>query len=159
MLPETRQRYSADHPDVKRIQREIDNLEARIARRDKADTTMVQTPATMQVRTQINGVDTQMSALQARATELRGKLDQLMKRVEATPQVEREYQVLTRDLELARAKYDELLKSRMDAELTEAAIAGGRSDAVASRAAARGSLLLRPSLRAWPSVSSASFLR
>ena len=51
-----------------------------------------------------------------------------MKRVESTPQVEREYQTLTRDLQLARAKYDELLKSRMDAELTEAAIAGGRSD-------------------------------
>ena len=42
--------------------------------------------------------------------------------------VEREYQTLTRDMQLARAKYDELLKSRMDAESTEAAIAGGRSD-------------------------------
>ncbi len=80
------------------------------------------------MRAQLNGVDTQISGLQARSTELRGKMDQLMKRVESAPQVEREYQTLTRDLQLARTKYDELLKSRMDAELTEAAIAGGRSD-------------------------------
>jgi uncharacterized protein involved in exopolysaccharide biosynthesis len=73
-------------------------------------------------------VDTQIASLTTRGAELRGKLDQLLKRVESTPQVEREYQILTRDLQLARTKYDELLKSRMDAELTEAAIAGGRSD-------------------------------
>jgi uncharacterized protein involved in exopolysaccharide biosynthesis len=128
ILSQTRQRYSADHPDVKRIQREIESLQARIARGDKADSTLPNTPAMVQLRTQINGVDTQISGLQARGNELRGKLDQLLKRVESTPQVEREYQTLTRDLQLARTKYDELLKSRMDAELTEAAIAGGRSD-------------------------------
>jgi hypothetical protein len=64
----------------------------------------------------------------ARSQELRDKLSQLEKRVEMTPMVEREYQTLTRDLDLARTKYDELLKSQMDAELTAAAIAGGRSD-------------------------------
>jgi polysaccharide biosynthesis transport protein len=128
ILSETRERYSADHPDVKRIQRQIESLQARIARGDRADSTLPSSPAITQIRTQINGVDTQIAGLQSRGTELRGKLDALMKRVESTPQVEREYQTLTRDLQLARAKYDELLKSRMDAELTEAAIAGGRSD-------------------------------
>jgi succinoglycan biosynthesis transport protein ExoP len=128
ILSETRQRYSADHPDVRRVQRQIESLQARIARGEKADSTLPVTPAINQIRTQINGVDTQITSLQARGSELRNKLDQLMKRVESTPQVEREYQTLSRDLQLARAKYDELLKSRMDAELTEAAIAGGRSD-------------------------------
>jgi polysaccharide biosynthesis transport protein len=128
ILSQTRQRYSADHPDVKRVQRQIEDLQARINRGERSDSTLPSTPAVTQIRTQINGVDTQIAGLMARATELRGKLDQLMKRVESTPQVEREYQILTRDLQLARTKYDELLKSRMDAELTEAAIAGGRSD-------------------------------
>ena len=128
ILSETRQRYSEDHPDVKRIKREIESLQARIARGDRSDSTVPNTPAMVSVRTQINGVDTQIASLQARGNELRGKLDALLKRVESTPQVEREYQTLTRDLQLARTKYDELLKSRMDAELTEAAIAGGRSD-------------------------------
>ncbi len=66
---------------------------------------MQTSPTVIQARTQINGVETQIASLQARGTELRGKLDQLLKRVESTPQVEREYQTLTRDLQLARAKY------------------------------------------------------
>jgi uncharacterized protein involved in exopolysaccharide biosynthesis len=130
ILSEVRQRYSADHPDVKRIQRQIDELKARIARGEKADTTIPPNPGVMQIKAQINGVDTQIAALEARGRELRAKADQLVKRVEATPQVEREYQQLTRDLQLARTKYDELLKSRMDSELTVAAIAGGRSDEI-----------------------------
>jgi succinoglycan biosynthesis transport protein ExoP len=128
ILSQARQRYSADHPDIKRIQRKIDSLQARINSGEKVDTSMPQNATVTQVRAQLNGVDTQISALQARGIELRSKLGVLEKRVEATPQVEREYQTLTRDLQLARTKYDELLKSRMDAELTEAAIAGGRSD-------------------------------
>jgi polysaccharide biosynthesis transport protein len=128
ILSETRQRYSEDHPDVKRIQRQIESLQARISRGERSDTTLPSTPAVTQIRTQINGIDTQIAGLQSRGTELRGKLDQLLKRVESTPQVEREYQTLTRDLQLARTKYDDLLKNRMEAELREAAIAGGRSD-------------------------------
>jgi polysaccharide biosynthesis transport protein len=130
ILSETKQRYSADHPDVKRIQRTIDELQARIARGEKADSTMPANPSVMGIKANINGIDTQIAGLEARAKELRGKTDQLLKRVQSTPQVERDYKQLTRDLDLAHAKYDELLKSRMDSELTEAAIAGGRSDEI-----------------------------
>ena len=130
ILSETRQRYSADHPDVKRVQRQIEDLQARIARGDKADSTIPTNPSVMQIKAQINGIDTQIAGLEGRGRELRTRMDQLVKRVEATPQVEREYQQLTRDLDLARTKYDELLKSRMDSELTAAAIAGGRSDEI-----------------------------
>jgi uncharacterized protein involved in exopolysaccharide biosynthesis len=130
ILSETRQRYSADHPDVKRVQRQIDDLQARIARGDKSDSTIPTNPAVMQIRAQLNGIDTQIAGLEQRGRELRARTDQVLKRVEATPQVEREYQQITRDLELARTKYDELLKSRMDSELTAAAIAGGRSDEI-----------------------------
>ena len=128
ILSQTRQRYSEDHPDVKRVERQIENLKARIARGDKSDNTLRATPTVVQVRTQINGVDTQITSLTSRSTELRAKLDQIEKRVEMTPMVEREYQTLTRDMQLARTKYDDLQKSQMDAELTAAAIAGGRSD-------------------------------
>jgi uncharacterized protein involved in exopolysaccharide biosynthesis len=130
ILSETKQRYSADHPDVKRIQRTIDELQARIARGEKADSTLPANPSVMSIKANINGIDTQIAGLESRARELRGKTDQLLKRVQSTPQVERDYKQLTRDLDLAHAKYDELLKSRMDSELTEAAIAGGRSDEI-----------------------------
>ncbi|MEJ0038404.1 MAG: GNVR domain-containing protein [Gammaproteobacteria bacterium] len=130
ILSETRQRYSADHPDVRRVQRQIDDLQARIARGDKSDNTIPPSASVMQARAQINGIDTQIAGLEARGKELRGKMDTTLKRMQSTPQVEREYKQLTRDLDLAHTKYDELLKARMDSELTEAAILGGRSDEI-----------------------------
>jgi uncharacterized protein involved in exopolysaccharide biosynthesis len=128
ILAQARQRYSADHPDVKRVERQIKSLEIRIAAGETSVGNPVGSPAVVQLRTQINALDTQLAGLQRRDGELRIKLDQMQKRVETTPQVEREYKTLTRDLELARTKYDELLKSQMDSELSGAAIASGRSD-------------------------------
>ena len=46
----------------------------------------------------------------------------------AAPQVEREYANATRDLTIAREKYEQLLNRQMDAEVSEAAIVGGRAD-------------------------------
>lgn len=129
ILAETRQRYSEDHPDVKRIQRDIDALQARIAAGETADRSIsADSPMAMQVQTQINATDTQLAALQGRATELRSKLRDLETSLSSAPQVEREFQIVTRDLAGARQKYEELLQRQMDAEVSEAAIASGTAD-------------------------------
>ena len=128
ILAQARQRYSEDHPDIKRIEREIKTLETRIAAGETNAGNPVGSPAVVQLKTQINAMDTQLAGLERRDAELRTKLDTMQRRVEATPQVEREYKELSRDLELAHTKYDELLKSQMDSELSSAAIASGRSD-------------------------------
>lgn len=129
ILSEARQRYSEDHPDVKRIQRNIDALQARIAAGDTADRSIAaDSPMAMQVQTQINATDTQLAALQGRAAELRSKLSELDVSLTSAPQVEREYQKVTRDLTGAREKYGELLQRQMDAEVSEAAIASGTVD-------------------------------
>ena len=53
ILVETRQRYSDDHPDVRRIERTISTLEARIAAGEKADQPIAPTnPIVVQLRTQ-----------------------------------------------------------------------------------------------------------
>jgi polysaccharide biosynthesis transport protein len=128
ILAQARQRYSEDHPDVKRIEREIKSLQTRIAAGETTAGNVVGTPAVVQLKTQINALDTQLAGLDRRSTELRKKLDEMQRRIEASPQVEREYKTLTRDLDLAHTKYDEINKSMMDSELTSAAIASGRSD-------------------------------
>jgi uncharacterized protein involved in exopolysaccharide biosynthesis len=130
VLAEVRQRYSADHPDVKRIQRNISTLEARIAagERGSSATALPDSPVATQLQAQLNATDTQIGALQVRSSELRTRMTQLESRLSMTPQVEREYQTVTRDLASARAKYDELTKRRMDAEVSESAIQGGRAD-------------------------------
>jgi uncharacterized protein involved in exopolysaccharide biosynthesis len=129
ILAEARQRYSEDHPDVQRITRNIESLQARIASGERADVALsADSPMSVQLQTQLNATDTQLAALQARAMELRTKLSGLEGRMVAAPEVEREYQAVTRDLASARAKYDELLKRQMDAEVSESAIAGGTAD-------------------------------
>jgi polysaccharide biosynthesis transport protein len=128
VLAQARQRYSEDHPDVKRIERQIKTLQTRIASGEVNAGNVVGSPAVVQLKTQINAMDTQIAGLDRRSGELRTKLDEMERRVEQTPQTEREYKTLTRDLELAHAKYDEINKSMMDSELTSAAINSGRSD-------------------------------
>jgi protein tyrosine kinase modulator len=129
ILAEARQRYGEDHPDIKRIQRTIDSLEARIKAGESADTTLASdSPMAVQLQTQLNATDTQITALQARGVDLHKKMTDLEGRMSASPQVERDYQTVTRDLNGARAKFEELLRRQMDSEVSEAAIAGGTAD-------------------------------
>lgn len=130
VLNSTRQRYSDDHPDVRRIQRNIEQLEARIAAGGGGvgSVTQRRTPVIMQLQTQINAIDSQIASLQGQSFGLRAKLSDFEQRVTTTPEVEREYQLLTRDLNTLREKYNELQNRQMDAELNAAAIAGGAGD-------------------------------
>lgn len=129
ILAESRQRYGEDHPDIKRIQRTIESLEARIKSGESADKSLASdSPMAVQLQTQLNATDTQLGALQARGAELRRKMTELETNMSTAPQVEREYQTVTRDLDGARAKYAELQKRQMDAEVSEAAIANGTAD-------------------------------
>ncbi len=128
ILAASRQRYSDDHPDIKRVQRNIESLEGRIASGEGGRTQTRRTPVIVQLQTQINAIDSQLGGLQGQTFSLRSKLDDYERRVNTSPEVEREYQQLTRELGIAREKYNELLNRQMDAELSESAIVGGRGD-------------------------------
>ncbi len=129
ILAEMRQRYSDDHPDVKRMVKNIATLEARIARGEKAEATDSESsPMVAQLRVQVHALDTQIAALQARTAELRSRRMQLDSHMASTPEVERDYQAITRDLGTAHAQYDQLMNHRMDADVKSASITSGESD-------------------------------
>jgi succinoglycan biosynthesis transport protein ExoP len=128
-LAEARQRYGEEHPDIKRLERDIATLEARLKSGEKGDVDMSDgTAVGMQLRTQMAAIDSQLASLGAQNSELRAKMNGLEKNVTAAPQVEREYANATRDLNIAREKYEQLLNRQMDAEVSEAAIGTGRAD-------------------------------
>jgi polysaccharide biosynthesis transport protein len=129
-LAQARLRYSESFPDVKRLERQIQILQTRIAHGEKYAGNAVGSPAVIQLRTQLNANQTQTEALERQSDELRRQLMQLEGRVEAAPQVERQYKALALNLQLAQTKYDQLLKYQMDAQLTSQAIASGRSDRI-----------------------------
>jgi succinoglycan biosynthesis transport protein ExoP len=129
ILAQTRQRYSEDHPDVKRLERSIAALQARIASGEKAPPAAITTnPIVVQLQTQINANDSQTDALIERRSKINSKLATIAGRVAASPQVEKDYEVIVRDLGLARDKYDELLKRKMDSEVTAAGALAGSGD-------------------------------
>ncbi len=123
-----RQRYSDAYPDVQATQRRITLLKQRIARGEKAAMTTPDNPTVVQLRTQINSVNNQIAGLQAHSADLHRQVGNLQKRLEMTPLVEKQYQQLTSGLDVARTKYQDLVKNEMDSELTAEAIMGGRSD-------------------------------
>ena len=130
ILAQTRQRYSEDHPDVRRIERQIATLEARIAAGEKSDgpPVTVTDPVVVQLKTQLRSTENQLASLQVRLAELRSKSIQIVGQIGSSPQVEKEYQTLMRDLGLANDKYDQMLKQRMDAEFSAAATLAGSGD-------------------------------
>jgi succinoglycan biosynthesis transport protein ExoP len=128
-LAEMRQRYSEDHPDIKRLERTIQNQKARIAAGGKdAAKSEARTPAVVQLETQLNGVETQIAALEQQRSELRTKMANLLGRLQSTPEVELTYDALNRDATTARRLYEELNNKRMDAEVKAAAIKIGTAD-------------------------------
>jgi succinoglycan biosynthesis transport protein ExoP len=128
-LAQMRQRYSEDHPDVKRLERTIQDLQTRIASGEKGQRTDAsRTPAVVQLETQLNGVDTQIAALERQRGDLREKEVNLDTRLKTTPEVERGYETLNRDTLTARQVYDQLNSKRIDADIRAAAIKIGTAD-------------------------------
>jgi succinoglycan biosynthesis transport protein ExoP len=130
LLAQAKLRYTNNFPDVQRIERQIKILKTRIAHGEKYAGNAVGSPAVVELRTQLNANQTQTQALERQSAQLRQQLLQLENRVQAAPQVERKYKSLALNLQLAQAKYNELLKYQMDAQLTSQAVAGGRSDRI-----------------------------
>jgi uncharacterized protein involved in exopolysaccharide biosynthesis len=81
-----------------------------------------------QLRVQVHALDTQIAALQSRTAELRARRLQLDSHMASTPEVERDYEAITRDLGTAHAQYDQLTNHRMEADVKSASITSGESD-------------------------------
>jgi uncharacterized protein involved in exopolysaccharide biosynthesis len=124
-LEATRQRYAADHPDVTRIERQIEALERDHAAAEATDTSAEDdmdaidrnsNPAYVSLLTQLRSAEADERSLETQRAQLREKIETYEKRIFATPQVEAEYSALTRELENRRVKYQETLAKQLEAE-------------------------------------------
>ncbi len=120
-----REKYSAEHPDVVKLERQIKALE------ESTNEAPVQTklassaadnpdnPAYIQIQTQIEATDTQIKSLLAKKESLRQKLEDYEQRLTETPQVERQYSVLQRDLQDTLARYQDIRQKLTSAEIAQ----------------------------------------
>ncbi len=123
-LAQLRKRYSPEHPDVVKLRRQIDSLQRApvekvpgklaTAAGDNPDN-----PAYISLKSQIEAADSEIRSLKKKKEELRARLREYENRLVQTPQVEREYLALNRDLQNATAKYQEIRAKQMEAQVSQ----------------------------------------
>lgn len=114
-------KYSENHPDLKRLKRQIENLESELrAGNDKLiEQTEYKSPLSQKINAKINSSEREIRRLQERKKEIDQKLMVFKKRVAETHQVQRAYDDLVRDYDNNLAKYKELRAKELQAELGE----------------------------------------
>jgi uncharacterized protein involved in exopolysaccharide biosynthesis len=122
-LAAAQERYSEVHPDVISLKRRIEALrsDGRFAIDSSADD-----PLYLQLRAQINAIDSNLAGLRERAAELRTNQADLQDRIAGMPQVERQYQVLERELQTATLAFDGLRQRLSQAQQIESFESGER---------------------------------
>lgn len=115
-------KYSADHPDVKRLKREVTELEAQIARAPNTTRSGIpderpDNPAYIELQARLQGTENDLDGLIAQRGMLRGKISALETRIAKSPEVERKYRALSRDLESAQLKYQEIMAKKQEADV------------------------------------------
>lgn len=124
-LAQLRQKYSDDHPDVVRLRRSYAAVEEAVRQGDRDAAGDVRrprkadNPAYLALKAQIDTTAAQIDSLRAERGELQERLRQLDVRLAQTPEVEREYLELTRDLDSSRARFRELRDKQMQAQVAE----------------------------------------
>jgi uncharacterized protein involved in exopolysaccharide biosynthesis len=112
-LAASRERYSPEHPDIQRLERVIAELVA------EASTGRADNPAYVQLRTQLAATGYDRDALVAEIATMRRRIAEYERALAASPQVERTYRELVRNLQNAQLKYQEIRAKQMEAKVSE----------------------------------------
>ena len=124
-LATLRKKYADEHPDVIKLNRQIEALEnsAPSASPKSALASSAadnpDNPAYISLQTQIEAADTQIRSLQEKKEQSREKLTEYEQRLVETPQVEREYQSLQRDLQNNTVRYQEIRAKQLQAQIAQ----------------------------------------
>jgi succinoglycan biosynthesis transport protein ExoP len=123
-LAQLLEKYSPDHPDVIRLQRIVNELEKSVGSQSASgerarEQSHADNPAYIQVKGQIDALMAQQKSDETKRDELHAKLDDYERRLAAAPAVERDYRALTRDLENAQLKYQQIRAKQSDVQISE----------------------------------------
>jgi uncharacterized protein involved in exopolysaccharide biosynthesis len=124
LLAKARAKYSPEHPDVKRYERLVQYIESAlrtspVAQAPQRAKQAPDNPAYLQLQTQRESVMSERAALERERELTRSRITDLDDRMSSAPAVEREYMALTRDLEGAQLKYQEVRQKQMAAQLAQ----------------------------------------
>jgi uncharacterized protein involved in exopolysaccharide biosynthesis len=123
-LAAARDRYSPEHPDVQRLERVIASIQEQLAaqpaiQRVESARRNPDNPAYITLRAQLESLQAERAATVRKQDELKARLDDVQRRLAKSPGVEKEFRAITRDLENAQLKYQEVRSKQMEAQLSE----------------------------------------
>ena len=113
------QKYTPDHPDVKRLRRAIDELSAKGALSDREQVTTADNPEYQRVSSQLSAARREVASLRASEARVRSELYGYEQNLSTAPNVEREYIQLNRQYETMQVQYNDLQQKIKSASLTE----------------------------------------
>ena len=131
-LVAARAKYSDDHPDVKRLRREIASLTSEAS---AGSTNAPTNPVYIQLQSQANAAAIEVRELTARRAEIAAQLSAAQGAVTLSPRLEEQYTELVRDYTVIKTQYEQMRSQQASAEL--------RSK-VAGSAAAETYVLINP---------------
>ena len=124
-LATLRKKYSPKHPDVVKLERQLKALEQSVdnipapSKLASSASDNPDNPAYIQIQTQIEAADTEIRSLQTKKAGLQKKLGDYEQRLTETPQVEREYTTLQRNLEDTVHEYQDIRTKLTSAEIAQ----------------------------------------
>jgi len=123
-LADARGRYSADHPDIQRLSRVVAEIEQQLSTLPATERvlqarTNPDNPAYIQLKGQLDSLNSDRSLTDRRVVELQQRLDSYDRKLAAGPEVEREYRRLARDYDNAQTKYQEVRLKQREAESSQ----------------------------------------
>lgn len=137
-LAAAKQRYTPDHPDVKRLQRSIDALATGVDQSPRSNLAP-DNPDYIQIANQLDTVNSELAALRSSAYRARQQIDDYELSLRIAPEVEREYNQLLREFEVAQGRF-----LGIETSLSEAAL----GQVLESEARGERLTLIRPPYRA-----------
>jgi polysaccharide biosynthesis transport protein len=117
-LADAEQRYTPDHPDVKRLRRALASLLA-VQAKSGAGTPAIKAdnPEYQRVASQLDSARTEVQALQGSVARARGQMDQYSAFLRSSPEVERQFTDLQRRRANLQTQFQEMQEKLKSAEL------------------------------------------
>lgn len=123
-LAQASKKYAPDHPDIKRLNSAVSNLEqgleqARQTTAAKSANAKPDNPAYLQLQSQYDAASGQIMALRVKHEELLKKRNDYERRLSSTPRVESEYRAMMRDHENSQRRFQEVKAKLLEAQLAQ----------------------------------------
>jgi polysaccharide chain length determinant protein (PEP-CTERM system associated) len=119
-LVNLKQRFSDEHPDVRKTRTEIDEMEAKVAAstsNGEAGKAGSDNPAFINLAAQLASTQAELQSVQRQIKKLGADAEEFRRRIAATPKIEEEYGALAVARTSTQSKLNDLLRKFMEAQV------------------------------------------